>query len=183
MLGFGTDGASVMNDVVTEMQRANPSVVVAHCVGHNFALAAGQSAEDVPFLVDKFDPARPSTTPCSPTSIQQTANSKQQATKSKQQTTNSKLQTANSKQQTEEGKSAPTIGLKSMTRVYDARLQIRSIRRPHGGRAPCHQHPLKNHADEGRGLHEFGAFLSARFGSPRGPGYLAGARTQSWKNG
>jgi hypothetical protein len=58
MLGFGTDGASVMNGVVTQMQRANPSVVVAHCVGHNFALAAGQSAEDVPFLADKFDPAR-----------------------------------------------------------------------------------------------------------------------------
>jgi hypothetical protein len=37
------------------MQRANPRVVVAHCVGHNLALAA-ESAEDVPYLADKFDP-------------------------------------------------------------------------------------------------------------------------------
>jgi hypothetical protein len=42
----------------------------------------------------------------------------------------------------EEGKSAPAIGLRSVTRVHDARLKICSVRRPHGGRAPCHQHPL-----------------------------------------
>ena len=58
LLGFGSDGASALmgteNGVATQLQRENPRMVIGHGNAHNLALAAGQAADDVPYLAKNY---------------------------------------------------------------------------------------------------------------------------------
>ena len=60
LLGFGSDGASALmgteNGVATQLQRENPRIVtvIGHGNAHNLALAAGQAADDVPYLAKNY---------------------------------------------------------------------------------------------------------------------------------
>ena len=51
MVGFGTDGASVMtgkhNGVAAHLKHRQPILISVHCIAHRLALAAGQSDESV----------------------------------------------------------------------------------------------------------------------------------------
>ena len=60
MVGFGSDGASVMlgrhNGVSTRLKRHQPILLNIHCLCHKLALAAGESGKDVAFIFQKFKP-------------------------------------------------------------------------------------------------------------------------------
>ena len=53
--GFATDHARAMtgkdNDLAALVKADNPYILPVHCITHRLALAASQSAKDVPYLV------------------------------------------------------------------------------------------------------------------------------------
>ncbi|KAJ8043554.1 hypothetical protein HOLleu_10692 [Holothuria leucospilota] len=55
MAGFGSDGASVMvgrrNGVASKLREEIPTLINIHCVAHRLALAAGQAATGIPYVV------------------------------------------------------------------------------------------------------------------------------------
>ncbi|XP_071138765.1 zinc finger protein 862-like isoform X2 [Mytilus edulis] len=54
MMGFGSDGASVMvgrkTGVATQLKSQNPEMVNVHCIAHRLALAAAQASDNIPYL-------------------------------------------------------------------------------------------------------------------------------------
>ena len=57
VMGFGSDGASVMvgskTGVAVRLKRHNAAMISVHCVSHRLALASAQAADSVPYL-EKF---------------------------------------------------------------------------------------------------------------------------------
>ena len=51
IIGFGSDGASVMvgcrSGVTTQLKSLNPAMIAVHCVAHRLALAASQAADKI----------------------------------------------------------------------------------------------------------------------------------------
>lgn len=60
LVGFGTDGASVMtgrlNGVGARLKRLQPILTSIHCVAHRLALAASQAGDSVLFIKNTFKP-------------------------------------------------------------------------------------------------------------------------------
>lgn len=62
MIGFGSDGASVMrgkkNSVLTRLREKVPNIFDIHCIAHAAHLAASKAAKHIPkeigFFIDKI---------------------------------------------------------------------------------------------------------------------------------
>jgi len=59
VLGFGSDGASVMvgkqNGVATKVKEYSPHCINIHCVAHRLNLCTSQASQDIPYLKDTFE--------------------------------------------------------------------------------------------------------------------------------
>ena len=59
LISLGTDGASTMTGkktgVTTRIKEDNPFILSDRCGAHRLALAAGQAAKKVPYMVDYHD--------------------------------------------------------------------------------------------------------------------------------
>ena len=55
LVGISTDGAAVMTGrkrgLVQQLKAENPTILATHCISHRLALASGQAADCVPYLL------------------------------------------------------------------------------------------------------------------------------------